>query len=107
MSRGTKTRCWGSSFYPRVPQFAKKRPTKPDKQATRFDLDLFRVCRILPMFVVSPYRFLKTMKLSVNGAEAKVGAPPDMPLLWVLRDLLVLTGTKFGCGVAQCGACTV
>jgi isoquinoline 1-oxidoreductase alpha subunit len=34
-------------------------------------------------------------------------APPDMPLLWVLRDLLKLTGTKFGCGIAQCGACTV
>jgi isoquinoline 1-oxidoreductase alpha subunit len=36
-----------------------------------------------------------------------VDAPPDMPLLWVLRDLLKLTGTKFGCGIAQCGACTV
>jgi isoquinoline 1-oxidoreductase alpha subunit len=47
------------------------------------------------------------MKLTVNGAERDVTAPPDMPLLWVLRDLLGLTGTKFGCGVAQCGACTV
>ena len=47
------------------------------------------------------------MKLTVNGAERDVVAPPDMPLLWVLRDLLGLTGTKFGCGVAQCGACTV
>ena len=47
------------------------------------------------------------MKLTVNGAEHDVVAPPDMPLLWVLRDLLGLTGTKFGCGVAQCGACTV
>ena len=47
------------------------------------------------------------MKLTVNGAEREVTAPPDMPLLWVLRDLLGLTGTKFGCGVAQCGACTV
>jgi isoquinoline 1-oxidoreductase subunit alpha len=47
------------------------------------------------------------MRLSVNGAEREVTAPPDMPLLWVLRDLLGLTGTKFGCGVAQCGACTV
>jgi isoquinoline 1-oxidoreductase subunit alpha len=47
------------------------------------------------------------MKLTVNGAERDVNAPPDMPLLWVLRDLLGLTGTKFGCGVAQCGACTV
>jgi isoquinoline 1-oxidoreductase alpha subunit len=47
------------------------------------------------------------MKLTVNGVEHDVDAPPDMPLLWVLRDLLGLTGTKFGCGVAQCGACTV
>ncbi len=47
------------------------------------------------------------MKLTVNGAEREVNAPSDMPLLWVLRDLLGLTGTKFGCGIAQCGACTV
>jgi isoquinoline 1-oxidoreductase alpha subunit len=47
------------------------------------------------------------MKLTVNGVERDVNAPPDMPLLWVLRDLLGLTGTKFGCGIAQCGACTV
>ena len=47
------------------------------------------------------------MKLTVNGVERDVKAPSDMPLLWALRDLLGLTGTKFGCGVAQCGACTV
>jgi isoquinoline 1-oxidoreductase alpha subunit len=47
------------------------------------------------------------MKLKVNGIERDVDAPPDMPLLWVLRDVLSLTGTKFGCGMAQCGACTV
>jgi isoquinoline 1-oxidoreductase subunit alpha len=47
------------------------------------------------------------MKLTVNGTEREVDAPPDMPLLWALRDLLGLTGTKFGCGIAQCGACTV
>jgi isoquinoline 1-oxidoreductase alpha subunit len=47
------------------------------------------------------------MKLTVNGEERDVNAPSDMPLLWVLRDLLGLTGTKFGCGIAQCGACTV
>jgi isoquinoline 1-oxidoreductase alpha subunit len=47
------------------------------------------------------------MKLVVNGTERDVDAPPDMPLLWVLRDLLGMTGTKFGCGIAQCGACTV
>src|SRR5437867_13402367 len=47
------------------------------------------------------------MKLTVNGAQREVNAPPDMPLLWVLRDELGLTGTKYGCGIAQCGACTV
>jgi isoquinoline 1-oxidoreductase subunit alpha len=47
------------------------------------------------------------MKLNVNGQDREVNAPPDMPLLWVLRDMLGLTGTKFGCGIAQCGACTV
>jgi isoquinoline 1-oxidoreductase alpha subunit len=47
------------------------------------------------------------MKLHVNGSEHEVEAPPDMPLLWVLRDLMGMTGTKFGCGIAQCGACTV
>jgi isoquinoline 1-oxidoreductase alpha subunit len=45
--------------------------------------------------------------LTINGESRTVDAPPDMPLLWVLRDLLGLTGTKFGCGIAQCGACTV
>jgi isoquinoline 1-oxidoreductase alpha subunit len=45
--------------------------------------------------------------LTINGQVHDVGAPPDMPLLWVLRDILKLTGTKFGCGIAQCGACTV
>jgi len=47
------------------------------------------------------------MHLNVNGKKHDVAAPPDMPLLWVLRDLLGLTGTKYGCGIAQCGACTV
>ncbi|HLZ46829.1 MAG TPA: (2Fe-2S)-binding protein [Gemmatimonadales bacterium] len=46
-------------------------------------------------------------KLSVNGQSRTVNVPADMPLLWVLRDTLGLTGTKFGCGIAQCGACTV
>jgi isoquinoline 1-oxidoreductase alpha subunit len=45
--------------------------------------------------------------LNVNGQARDVDVPPDMPLLWVLRDVLALTGTKFGCGIAQCGACTV
>jgi isoquinoline 1-oxidoreductase alpha subunit len=47
------------------------------------------------------------MKLTVNGAALEVDAPGEMPLLWVLRDVLGLTGTKFGCGMARCGACTV
>ncbi|MDB6086019.1 MAG: (2Fe-2S)-binding protein [Gammaproteobacteria bacterium] len=45
--------------------------------------------------------------LSVNGEHRSVDVPPDMPLLWVLRDIVGLMGTKFGCGIAQCGACTV
>ena len=47
------------------------------------------------------------ISLSINGKTHKVDAAPDTPLLWVLRDSLHLTGTKFGCGIAQCGACTV
>jgi isoquinoline 1-oxidoreductase alpha subunit len=45
--------------------------------------------------------------LLINGTKQSFDAPPEMPLLWVLRDILGLTGTKFGCGIAQCGACTV
>src|SRR5665213_1240722 len=45
--------------------------------------------------------------LQINGASIQVAAAPDTPLLWVLRDELELTGTKYGCGIAQCGACTV
>jgi isoquinoline 1-oxidoreductase alpha subunit len=47
------------------------------------------------------------ISLQINGEPRTIDAPADMPLLWALRDLLGLTGTKFGCGVAQCGACTV
>ena len=45
--------------------------------------------------------------LNVNGADTQVDAPDDMPLLWALRDLIGLTGSKYGCGIGQCGACTV
>jgi len=45
--------------------------------------------------------------LRINGEDRSVEAPDDMPLLWVLRDLIGLTGTKFGCGISACGACTV
>lgn len=47
------------------------------------------------------------LPLIVNGQEHKVDVSPDMPLLWVLRDVVGLTGTKYGCGMALCGACTV
>jgi isoquinoline 1-oxidoreductase alpha subunit len=48
-----------------------------------------------------------TVSLTVNGQRRSVVAAPDTPLLWILREDLKLTGTKFGCGVGQCGACTV
>jgi isoquinoline 1-oxidoreductase alpha subunit len=47
------------------------------------------------------------VNLSINGMTHAVDADPDMPLLWALRDLLNLTGTKYGCGIAACGACTI
>jgi isoquinoline 1-oxidoreductase subunit alpha len=50
---------------------------------------------------------LQSRSLKINGESRTVVVPDDMPLLWVLRDVLGLTGTKFGCGIAQCGACTV
>ena len=50
---------------------------------------------------------MTTVSLNVNGHAHKVEADPETPLLWVIRDDIGLTGTKFGCGVAQCGACTV
>ena len=47
------------------------------------------------------------MQLNINGKSHQVDVEPDMPLLWVLRDVLGMTGTKYGCGIARCGACTV
>ena len=47
------------------------------------------------------------MELTINGTKREVDVPPDMPVLWALRDVLGMTGTKFGCGMALCGACTV
>ncbi|MGF6856704.1 (2Fe-2S)-binding protein [Paraburkholderia sp. CI3] len=47
------------------------------------------------------------IELTINAQNHVVDAPPEMPLLWVIRDIVGLTGTKFGCGIAQCGACTV
>ncbi len=53
------------------------------------------------------YRIPFMIKLSINGTAHAIDVDPDMPLLWALRDHLDLTGTKFGCGAALCGACTV
>lgn len=50
---------------------------------------------------------MNTFKLTINGREQEIEADPQMPLLWVLRDRLGLTGSKFGCGIGVCGACTV
>jgi isoquinoline 1-oxidoreductase alpha subunit len=50
---------------------------------------------------------MPAMTMTINGERKAIEAPSDMPLLWVLRDILGMTGTKFGCGMAQCGACTV
>jgi len=52
-------------------------------------------------------RRVQPVQLAVNGKTFTVDVPDDMPLLWVLRDVIGLTGTKFGCGIAACGACTV
>ena len=50
---------------------------------------------------------MASLTLKINGKEHTIDADPAMPLLWAIRDIVGLTGTKFGCGIAQCGACTV
>ena len=50
---------------------------------------------------------MAVFKLSINGQDHEIDLDPDTPLLWAIRDAVGLTGTKYGCGVAQCGACTV
>ena len=59
------------------------------------------------MAAITPRERGEPVELTINGRKHAVDAPADMPLLWVLRDVIGLTGTKFGCGVALCGACTV
>src|SRR5262249_39557277 len=69
-----------------------------------------RVARDTPRYNsrdIAPGREAWMISLTVNGKRENVDADADMPLLWALREKLGLTGTKFGCGVAQCGACTV
>src|SRR5437016_4074349 len=61
-------------------------------------------CRVLACL---PHIGSLMTTLTINGEQKSFDVPPDMPLLWVLRDVLGMTGTKFGCGIAQCGACTV
>ena len=58
-------------------------------------------------WISSSTREAEVLTLTINGQSRDVDVPEDMPLLWVLRDHLNLVGTKYGCGVAQCGVCTV
>jgi aerobic-type carbon monoxide dehydrogenase small subunit (CoxS/CutS family) len=59
------------------------------------------------MAAIKPRERGEPVELTINGKKQQVDVPADMPLLWVLRDVIGLTGTKFGCGAALCGACTV
>ena len=63
--------------------------------------------RVAPIAAGGQEQSAMAFEIRVNGATHRVDVDGDMPLLWVLRDVLGLTGTKFGCGIAQCGACTV
>ena len=64
--------------------------------------------KVLPVLRIHPEASIPmSVTFTVNGKSATVDVAPDMPLLWVLRDVLDLKGTKYGCGISQCGACTV
>jgi len=67
----------------------------------------FRSAQLYPRSNLCFQDLTMPYKLTVNGRPATVDAPADMPLLWVIRDVLNLRGTKYGCGIGQCGACTV
>jgi isoquinoline 1-oxidoreductase subunit alpha len=79
-------------------------PNRGDQLCAGFSRSLRRTGTLLQanLEIGSPM-----VKLTINGEQKSLDAPADMPLLWVLRDVLGMTGTKFGCGIAQCGACTV
>lgn len=65
------------------------------------------VARRWPVLCCAAVETLQLIEFTLNNRSIQVDVPADMPLLWVLRDELGLTGTKYGCGIAQCGACTV
>ena len=90
-----------------------QRPAAPSSSAMPFFATIIGIARLLqhPVFreifpYISPGEFIVT-SFNVNGKQVSVDVEPDMPLLWVLRDELGLTGSKYGCGIAMCGACTV
>jgi isoquinoline 1-oxidoreductase alpha subunit len=60
-----------------------------------------------PYLHLTEFKIMAAIKLNINDTEYSIEADAQMPLLWAIRDLVGLTGTKFGCGIAQCGACTV
>jgi isoquinoline 1-oxidoreductase alpha subunit len=67
----------------------------------------WRHARVIQCPCPAGFKEVSMVRLNVNGRVHEVDAEPDTPLLWVLREQLGLTGTKYGCGIAQCGACTV
>jgi isoquinoline 1-oxidoreductase subunit alpha len=73
------------------------------KQSSKADADLLIMLSPTPR----PSQEAAMISFAVNGKQRQVDVPPEMPLLWVLRESLNLTGTKYGCGIAVCGACTV
>src|SRR5205809_4742604 len=100
----------GCAFSPRVAPFGKVFPTSPAPRSGSSAGRLPRSAgiRFSGKSIPSSYSGEVLMvSLVINGKTRKVDATPDTPLLWVLRDSLHLTGTKFGCGIALCGACTV
>lgn len=62
---------------------------------------------MIPGSDLSPFNLARMIQLTINQKNYSLDVPPEMPLLWALRDVIGLTGTKYGCGMAQCGACTV